>query len=266
MVSYKRKFDALTIAILIVICFNFSWLSQSPPYSNQGNSYGSYYQSPTPPRGYPYTSQANDDKNQHLSEGQYGVPKVDDETPQFNNQYSGIPPENQPKIKPLRSPPNLSKRNSPVDPNSVNESVDTIQVPPIDKPYKGPQTDDTIKPTKRMPQNNPESPPPKAKFEKQPNQPPPKGNEGNQFPRYTPGGKYGIPSSAPSPSVDQPAEDEDFQRSIVLQQWNEQMSNFEPSDILTINIASRTDEVFYDLVTEIPTKIRGAYFVGSGEK
>jgi hypothetical protein len=51
-----------------------------------------------------------------------------------------------------------------------------------------------------------------------------------------------------------------------MAQWDEHMSDFEPSDMLTINIPSRTDETFYEEVVEVPSKVRGAYYIGSGDK
>jgi hypothetical protein len=51
-----------------------------------------------------------------------------------------------------------------------------------------------------------------------------------------------------------------------MAQWDEQMSDFEPSDMLTVNIASRTDDTFYENIVEVPSKVRGAYYIGSGEK
>lgn len=79
---------------------------------------------------------------------------------------------------------------------------------------------------------------------------------------------YGAP--APTPSQDYeaaPAGDaeDDYQRTIMAQ-WDEHMSDFEPSDMLTINIPSRTDEIFYEFISETPSKVRGAYYIGSGEK
>jgi hypothetical protein len=51
-----------------------------------------------------------------------------------------------------------------------------------------------------------------------------------------------------------------------MAQWDEHMGDFEPSDMLTINIPSRTDEIFYEQIVEVPSKVRGAYYIGSGEK
>ena len=44
------------------------------------------------------------------------------------------------------------------------------------------------------------------------------------------------------------------------------MSDFEPADMLTIQIPSRGEEVFYENVVNVPTLIRGAYYIGSGDK
>jgi len=52
----------------------------------------------------------------------------------------------------------------------------------------------------------------------------------------------------------------------IMTQWDEHMTDFEPSDMLTINIPSRTDETFFEYITEVPSKVRGAYYIGSGEK
>jgi hypothetical protein len=51
-----------------------------------------------------------------------------------------------------------------------------------------------------------------------------------------------------------------------MNMWDQYMTDFEPSDMLTINIPSRQDEIFYELISEIPSKVRGAYYIGSGEK
>lgn len=51
-----------------------------------------------------------------------------------------------------------------------------------------------------------------------------------------------------------------------MAQWDEHMSDFEPSDMLTINIPSRNDEIFYEYISEVPSRVRGAYYIGSGEK
>ena len=51
-----------------------------------------------------------------------------------------------------------------------------------------------------------------------------------------------------------------------MREWEEHMHDFEPSDLLTITVPSRTEEVFYEQVEEVPSKIRGAFYIGSGEK
>lgn len=44
------------------------------------------------------------------------------------------------------------------------------------------------------------------------------------------------------------------------------MSDFEPEDMLTIMIPSRQEEVFYEHIEVVPSKVRGAWYIGSGDK
>ncbi len=44
------------------------------------------------------------------------------------------------------------------------------------------------------------------------------------------------------------------------------MSDFEPEDMLTILIASRGEEKFYEYIATAPSKVRGAWYIGSGDK
>ena len=44
------------------------------------------------------------------------------------------------------------------------------------------------------------------------------------------------------------------------------MSDFEPADLLTVQIQSRGEEIFYENVIEVPSKVRGAYYIGNGDR
>lgn len=90
---------------------------------------------------------------------------------------------------------------------------------------------------------------------------------GNPPPPYGQQPGYGAPPPVNKEYEAAPPleEDDDYQRTIMAQ-WDEHMSDFEPSDMLTINIPSRTDEIFYEHIQEVPSKVRGAYYIGSGEK
>lgn len=58
---------------------------------------------------------------------------------------------------------------------------------------------------------------------------------------------------------------EAYQKSI-MDEWDENMADFEPADMLTIQIASRAEEVFYEDIVTSPTRVRGAWYIGSGDK
>lgn len=102
----------------------------------------------------------------------------------------------------------------------------------------------------------------------------PKGDAGGYGappPSYAQQGRYG--GAAPQPptggyqgSASPSSSDEDEYQKSIMAQWDEHMTDFEPADMLTINIPSRTDETFYEQITEVPSKVRGAYYIGSGEK
>lgn len=51
-----------------------------------------------------------------------------------------------------------------------------------------------------------------------------------------------------------------------MDEWDKYMNDFEPEDMLTIQIASRQVETFYEYISTVPSKIRGAWYIGSGDK
>lgn len=79
-------------------------------------------------------------------------------------------------------------------------------------------------------------------------------------------GGYAPPPPQANPDYQAANDDNEAYQRTIMEQWDEHMSDFEPSDMLTINIPSRTDEIFYEYIQEIPSKVRGAYYIGSGEK
>lgn len=86
------------------------------------------------------------------------------------------------------------------------------------------------------------------------------------------GNRYGTPPSPGSAgrygaaNDNDGSEPQDEYQTSIMETWDEHMTDFEPSDMLTINIPSRTDETFFEYITEVPSKVRGAYYIGSGEK
>ena len=58
---------------------------------------------------------------------------------------------------------------------------------------------------------------------------------------------------------------EAYQKSI-MDDWETYMADFEPEDMLTINIAGRREEIFYENIIKTPSFVRGAYYIGSGDK
>ena len=45
-----------------------------------------------------------------------------------------------------------------------------------------------------------------------------------------------------------------YQQSI-MDDWDEHMSDFEPSDLLTIQIGSRGEETFYENIVDVPSRV-----------
>lgn len=79
-----------------------------------------------------------------------------------------------------------------------------------------------------------------------------------QFPR--PQGTPGQP--VPSPSEDAEAEEETAR---LTREWEEYMSDFVPADLVTFEVAARGHEEFFELIDDLPSKVRGAFFVSSKE-
>ena len=52
----------------------------------------------------------------------------------------------------------------------------------------------------------------------------------------------------------------------IMDQWDEHMEDFEPSDLLTVQIGSRQDQIFKENVVNTPTRVRGAWFIAHGDK
>ena len=46
-----------------------------------------------------------------------------------------------------------------------------------------------------------------------------------------------------------------------MAEWEEHMENFVPADMVTFDIAARTSFAFFEEIEEVPTIVRGAYFV-----
>lgn len=59
---------------------------------------------------------------------------------------------------------------------------------------------------------------------------------------------------------------EDQAESLRLnQEWEEKMSDFTPSDMVTFEIPARGTEVLYEVIDVLPSLVRGAFFVSSQE-
>ncbi|CAG9330832.1 unnamed protein product [Blepharisma stoltei] len=63
-------------------------------------------------------------------------------------------------------------------------------------------------------------------------------------------------------TVDVNAEDE---RAILMKEWDEHMVGFVPSDMVTFELPARGEEIFFENIDIIPSKIRGAWFITSKE-
>lgn len=197
----------------------------------EGYDYGNAGQQQPPPPG-----QYDQGGAPPPPQGGYGSPPPNYGAPpnaQQQQQYSQPPPAGNQQQQ-YGQPPT----GTPPPPQAPNQQQ--YGQPPVGGPYRnGPTAGET------------------SRGYGQPPPPPP--------PNYAAGG---APNTAndyeaapPTPTDD----DDEYQRDIMAQ-WDEHMNDFEPSDMLTINIPSRTDEVFYEYITETPSKVRGAYFIGSGEK
>jgi len=55
--------------------------------------------------------------------------------------------------------------------------------------------------------------------------------------------------------------DADDQYDNIMAEWEQHMENFIPADMVTFDIASRTSFAFFEEIMEVPTVVRGAYFV-----
>jgi len=64
------------------------------------------------------------------------------------------------------------------------------------------------------------------------------------------------------PSLDELAEADSR---MIMSIWENLMSNFVPSDMITIEIPARKTEIVYEDIDALPTSIKGAYFVSSSE-
>jgi len=49
----------------------------------------------------------------------------------------------------------------------------------------------------------------------------------------------------------------------LMEEWEEHMSDFQPADLITFEILSRSTEVFFENIKVVPAIVRGAYFVSS---
>mmetsp|Transcript_47284 Transcript_47284/g.54477 ORF Transcript_47284/g.54477 Transcript_47284/m.54477 type:complete len:258 (+) Transcript_47284:39-812(+) len=58
----------------------------------------------------------------------------------------------------------------------------------------------------------------------------------------------------------------DEEEFLLMQEWEDHMSDFVPSDLITFEIAPRSEEEFVEEITSVPTKVRGAYFVSTSDK
>eukprot|EP01017_Pseudomicrothorax_dubius_P038836 TRINITY_DN587_c0_g2_i1.p1 TRINITY_DN587_c0_g2~~TRINITY_DN587_c0_g2_i1.p1 ORF type:complete len:291 (+),score=100.22 TRINITY_DN587_c0_g2_i1:177-1049(+) len=55
------------------------------------------------------------------------------------------------------------------------------------------------------------------------------------------------------------------EKDYLMEQWNTHMSDFTPSDMVTFELPGNEEEVFYEKIDTVPSRIRGAYFVSSSE-
>jgi len=62
---------------------------------------------------------------------------------------------------------------------------------------------------------------------------------------------------------DDKAEDEE---SRLMKEWETHMKDFVPADMMTFDLPARSEEEFFETIDVIPSKVRGAWFIASGEK
>ena len=55
-------------------------------------------------------------------------------------------------------------------------------------------------------------------------------------------------------------DDDDYS---LMEEWEEHMTDFQPADLITFDIFSRSKESFFEHIDIVPAIIRGAYFVSS---
>lgn len=78
--------------------------------------------------------------------------------------------------------------------------------------------------------------------------------------------------TGPTPQQDQvpkpePAEDpQDAEENArLMKEWDMHMTDFVPADLVSFEIAPRGHEEFYEVIDDLPSKVRGAFFVSSKE-
>ena len=73
------------------------------------------------------------------------------------------------------------------------------------------------------------------------------------------------PNMVPTPDSEQmnlSAEDESIE---LMREWDDKMQGFVPEDMITFEIAARGEEEFYEMIDIVPSVIRGAWFLASGD-
>jgi len=66
-----------------------------------------------------------------------------------------------------------------------------------------------------------------------------------------------------SPSAEDPQDAEENAR--LMKEWDTHMTDFVPADLVSFEIAPRGHEEFYEVIDDLPSKVRGAFFVSSKE-
>ena len=51
----------------------------------------------------------------------------------------------------------------------------------------------------------------------------------------------------------------------LMREWDAHMSDFVPADLVTFEVSPRGHEEFYETIEDLPSKVRGAYFVSGKE-
>ncbi len=77
----------------------------------------------------------------------------------------------------------------------------------------------------------------------------------------TPPGEQAM-KEAPA-AADDPQDAEENAR--LMKEWDMHMTDFVPADLVSFEIAPRGHEEFYEVIDDIPSKVRGAFFVSSKE-